>query len=207
MSRVPHIALGLGFAVFLVIMVVLLAPTAIKARVLTFNPTPPVTREAVAGGTVSDTLTIDAGDEHRWRFVDLDRGGVVEPPDTAGWDLALRRFHLIPSGEISNLGPVPFDSVNAAPESGYVASRFSRDTSNAATDHWYTYSYFSHLLTSKSDVYVLRTREGRYAKLQILSYYCPGPTPGCVTLRYFYQGGGGRALGSAIGAVTRHHSR
>ena len=135
---------------------------------------------------VTDTLTIDAGDEHRWRFVDLDRGAIVEPPDTAGWDLALRRFHLIPSGEIANLGVVPFDSIGVAPETGYIRSQFSRDTSNAATDRWYTYSYFSHLLAPKPEVYVVRTRDGRYAKLQLLSYYCPGPTPGCVTFRYAY---------------------
>ena len=143
---------------------------------------------------VTDTLTVDAGDEQRWRFVDLDRGAVVDPPDTAGWDLAFRRFRVIPSGGIRNLGPISFDALAEAPESGYVASRFAHDTTNAVTDHWYRYGYLSHLLSPTGDVYALRTRKGRYAKLQILGYYCPGSMPGCITLRYVYQGRGGRAL-------------
>jgi hypothetical protein len=100
----------------------------------------------------------------------------------------LRRYNLIPAGELANLGAVPFDSVTAAPVTGFIQSRFARDTTNAATDHWYRYSYFSHLLSPKGDVYVVRTNEGRYAKLQILSYYCPGPTPGCLTLRHLPLG-------------------
>jgi hypothetical protein len=44
----------------------------------------------------------------------------------------------------------------------------------------------SHLLQSKRHTYVARTPEGRFAKLAILSYYCPGLSAGCFTLRYSY---------------------
>jgi len=37
----------------------------------------------------------------------------------------------------------------------------------------------------------LRTADGRYAKIEILGYYCIGALPGCTTFRYVYQGGGG----------------
>jgi hypothetical protein len=168
----------------------------IKPKVLAFAPTPPRIGRTAGAGSGADTVTIDAGDEHRWRFLRFDRGAVVDPPDTVGWDLALRRFRVIPSGGITNLGAVPFDSVAEAPAGGYVSSRFARDTTNAVTDHWYSYGYLSHLLTPKRDVYVVRTRAGGYAKLQMLSYYCPGSTPGCVTVRYVYQGGGGRTFTS-----------
>ena len=185
MNRTPQIALGVGFGLFVVIMVLLLTPSVIKPKVPVYLPAAPgVTRDSA--GTSVDTLTVDAGEEHRWSFVDLDRGAVVLPPDTAGWDLMLRRFHFIPSGGIVNLGPQVFDSVTSLPDTGYQASRFARDTVNPVTERWYTYSYFSHLLSPKRDVFALRTRDGRYATLQILSYYCPGPTPGCVTFRYVY---------------------
>jgi hypothetical protein len=49
-------------------------------------------------------------------------------------------------------------------------------------------------------VYALRTADGRYAKLEILSYYCPGAMPGCVTFRYVYQGAGGTELLSGVGS-------
>jgi hypothetical protein len=181
------VALGVGFGAFLVIMAALLAPTVIKPKVATYSPTTVGVPRTVAEGTV-DTITVDAGDESRWLFVDLDRGAVLVPPDTSGWDLMLRRFHVIPSGAIAKIGPGSFESVQR-PDTGYVASRFSRDTSNSATDHWYNYGFFSHLLAPKPDLFVVRTREGRFAKLELLSYYCPGvtaPTPGCVTFRYAF---------------------
>jgi hypothetical protein len=185
MSRTPQIALGVGFGVFVAIMVLLLAPTVVKPKVPVYLPVAPGVPRDSAGINV-DTLTVDAGDEHRWRFVDLDRGEVVLPPDTAGWDLMLRRFHFIPSGTVANLGRVAFEAAAIPPDTGYQSSRFARDTTNAATERWYTYSYFSHLLSPKRDVYALRTRDGRSVILQLLSYYCPGPTPGCVTFRYVY---------------------
>jgi hypothetical protein len=36
---------------------------------------------------------------------------------------------------------------------------------------------------SRGHVYVLRTSDGAYVKMQIVSYYCPGPTAGCMTVR------------------------
>ena len=136
-----------------------------------------------APGTV-DTVTVDAGAEHHWRFFDFERGLVSDPPDTAGWDVAFQRFHIVPSGEIANVGSVSFDLVQDAPDTGYVRTTFGRDTVNAATAKWYSYSYLSHLLVPRGDVYVLRTREGHYVKLQLAGYYCPGTTPGCITFRY-----------------------
>ncbi len=178
-----------GFAVFVVIIALLVVPSFTTPDIRTYTPTPAASWRP-ATGTRPDTVTIDAGDEKRWRFVDLERGAVLTPPDTSGWDAAIRRFHIVPWREIADAGPVSFDSVTQAPRSGYVISRFGRDTSNDAVDHWYVYSYLSHLLTSKGNVYVVRTRGGRYAKFQVLSYYCPGPTPGCVTIRYAYVPGG-----------------
>jgi hypothetical protein len=40
-------------------------------------------------------------------------------------------------------------------------------------------------------VYAVRTADGRFAKLQVISYYCTGAIPGCLTFRYVYQGAGG----------------
>ncbi len=40
----------------------------------------------------------------------------------------------------------------------------------------------------------VRTADGRFAKVQILGYYCSGPRAGCLTFRYVYQGDGSRVL-------------
>ena len=46
------------------------------------------------------------------------------------------------------------------------------------------------MLSPKPRVWAVRTTDGRYAKLEIIGYYCPGPNPGCLTMRYVYQGDG-----------------
>ena len=51
---------------------------------------------------------------------------------------------------------------------------------------------FSHLLTSKHHVYGVRTAGGKYAKLELLAYYCRDVGTACITFRYAYQGNGTR---------------
>jgi hypothetical protein len=129
-------------------------------------------------------MTLDARDPDAWRFVDLDRRIPLAPPDTAGWDVAVRRFRVIVSRGVADLGPAPFASVADAPRDGYVPTRFGADTTNPAIGHWYRYGFLSHLLRAGGRVYVVRTDAGSYVKLEILSYYCPGPAAGCLTFRY-----------------------
>ncbi len=130
-----------------------------------------------------DTFTIDARDPARWQFFAF-AAGPLAPPDTAGWDMAVRRFHVIVAGETARLDSVSFEALRTPPLAGYVATTFDRDTLNRAIAGWYRYSMFSHLLHPKRQIYVIRSRGGRSTKLEFLSYYCPGPEPGCVTIRY-----------------------
>ena len=131
----------------------------------------------------TDTVTIDTRDPDRWRFFAFGRG-LLAPPDTAGWDLAARRFHVIAAGAAARLDTISFEALAHAPAAGFVATTFDRDTLNGALARWYRYSMFSHLLRPRPDVYVVRTRAGGQAKLEFLGYYCPGPEPGCLTFRY-----------------------
>ncbi|MBI4420811.1 MAG: HmuY family protein, partial [Gemmatimonadetes bacterium] len=144
---------------------------------------------------VVDTVTIDATAPAQWRFFGFTRG-LLTPPDTAGWDLAVRRFHLIVAegGGVVRVDTVAFDGLREAPATGYVPTTFGRDSTNPVLARWYRYSTVSHLLRPKPLTYVIRARDGRYAKLEFLSYYCPGPQPGCVTFRYLYGSAGDRRL-------------
>ena len=185
--RAPALLL-IGAAAFLIVIVYLVASSMIREAVPTFAPSPSPAATSSSDRYVVDTATIDASDGTRWHFFDLARGSVVQPPDTAGWDLAFQRFRIIASGAVADLGAGSFDSVLTAPKSGYVQTTFARDTVNDALDRWYRYNFLSHQLTPNDHVYVLRTLRNRYAKLQFLSYYCTGRMPGCITLRYGYQG-------------------
>lgn len=184
----PLIVVPVLFAAVLVFVVV---SALVPHRVATFNrPTSP--HPHVPGSTV-DTVTIAAGDPDRWQFFSFTRG-LLTVPDTAGWDLAVRRFHVIVAGggEAIRLDAVPFDTLAMAPAGGYVATSFTGDTANPAFARWYRYSMFSHLLNPAPAVYVVHGRDDRYTKIELLSYYCPGPEPGCLTLRYVSSPPGSR---------------
>jgi hypothetical protein len=93
-----------------------------------------------------------------------------------------------------DLRPVPFDSVAAVPYSGYLPNATAGDTTNPGVGKWYEYSMLSHLLTSKHHIYGVRTARGKYAKLEMLAYYCKDAGTACITFRYSYQGNGSRRV-------------
>lgn len=201
-ERTP-LAVLIGGAAFLVAVVLLVAMSVRRPEPPTFEPTPVQSRAAGTRLIGPSVVTVDASDASRWRFFSFAAGSVVETPGHLGWDLAFRRFQVIVNGGarfagaggVADLGLVPFDSVNAVPVDGYVVTEVRSDSVNAALHRWYEYSFTSHLLTPKQNVYAVRTADGRYAKVQFAGYYCPGATPGCVTFRYMYQGAGGVDFG------------
>ena len=170
-----------------------------------YVPTPPNPSEAGDALVGPVDYTVDATSTGEWRFFDFSRGSVVENPGAREWDLAFRRFHIIANGGpgfsgnggIVSLEEPDFDAVRELPDAAYVETTARRDSVNAAIERWYSYGWTSHLLTPHPTVYAVRTADGRYAKVQLLGYYCPGAQPGCLTFRYVYQGAGGRSVGVA----------
>lgn len=178
------------------------------------DPTPPTYRALAAGDSaVTDSggtlrVTLDARDPDRWVSVDLDSGR-VRAGRPAGWDLAARRFHVISNGGEGLPGDAavararrPGPGVEAGTPKGRWAVT-DRDEDGELThpvlEDWYEYDFFSHLLTPRPRTYAVRTTGGRTARIRFLSYYCPGPDAGCVTLRYALPGrdtGRDRAAGT-----------
>ena len=180
-----------------------------------YAPTPPSPRDAGATRVGPVVVTIDATAQDQWRYFSFRLGSIVENPGSREWDLAFRRYQIISNGGrefvgqagIVDVGAVRFADVTAAPETGYVLTEGTADPRNHAIAGWYGYGYFSHVLTPKSHVWVVRTASGHYAKMEILSYYCPRSQPGCVTLRYVYQGDGSRQLAGTESTVRAAHAR
>lgn len=170
-----------------------------------YAPTPPAPMEAGTSLVGPRTVTVDARDDERWAFFDFSRGTVTGRPDPLGWDLAFRRHEIVANGGgdlpgrggIRPIEAVPFDSVAALPAAGYTLTETDRDTVNPAIHKWYDYGFTTHLLTPRPIVWAIRTADGRYAKMEILSYYCTGAVGGCLTFRYVYQGDGSRDVTSS----------
>ncbi len=193
MSRGPIVAV----VAVVVVAVTLVALTLRQPDVPTYPPTPPVPRDAGPALVGPRLYTVDATSGERWRHFSFRLGAVVD--DTAtGWDLAFRRYQIIANSgpgffgraAILDLGAARFDDVDIVPTAGYRENEGTPDPRNPAIAGWYHYGFFSHVLSPKPHVWAVRTTDGRYAKLEILAYYCHGGQPGCLTFRYVYQGDG-----------------
>ena len=194
MSRPPILVLVLAGA-FLLLVASLVIGSFTKPEFPPYAvtvPAPVAVGDSLVGPS---TYTLDAsgGAGEAWRRFQFTRNAAV---DSGPWDIAFRRHHFIaaPGAGIADLGAVSFDSVAEVPADGYAATDFGRDTANPAVGKWYAYSMLSHLLTSKGHVYAVRTSEGRYAKLEIVAYYCREVGAACYTIRYAFQGNGSRRL-------------
>ena len=196
----PPLPLLIGFAVFVMAIVYLMAVSMTPRDVPTFEPTPLVELAAHDDGLLLsrsadaerampaprlDTITIDAGNPDAWRYFSFRRRALLQAPDTLEWDLAVRRYHLRTAGMAADLGP-PVDDNAPASAASFLADDGRDDSGHPAMRRWYRYGMFTHLLESRRHAYLVRTRDGGLARMEVLSYYCPGPRPGCMTLRYAY---------------------
>ena len=193
-ARPPILVLVMGGA-FALLIASLVIGSFTTPEFPPYTPTVPPPHPTVVGDALVGpaTYTLDASSTEHWRRFDFRRGAAV---DSGAWDIAVRRFHLItaPGGGIVDLGAVPFDSVRELPLDGYLGNTNASDTTNPGVGKWYGYSMLSHLLTSRHHVYGVRTPGGRYAKLELLAYYCRNVGTACVTFRYAYQGDGSRRV-------------
>jgi len=190
--RPPILVLVMGGA-FVLLVASLLIGSLARPEFPPFSLTPP--RPMAVGDTLVGpaTYTLDASATDRWRTFDFGRNAAV---DSGPWDIAFRRFHLIaaPGGGIVDIGVVPFDSLRELPAGGYLPNTDASDTTNPGVGKWYSYSMLSHLLTTKHHVYGIRTSGAKYAKLELLAYYCKDAGTACITFRYAYQGDGSRRV-------------
>ena len=170
------------------IAVTLVALTLRQPDAATYTPTTAAPGDAGRALVGPSLYTVDATAADAWRNFSFRFGAVV---DEAG-DLAFKRYAIVagPGAGIRDLGEIAFDQVRAVPADGYEANEGAAEPRNPAIASWYRYGFFTHVLTPKPHVWAVRMADGRYAKLEMVGYYCPGPRPGCPTFRYVYQGDG-----------------
>jgi heme-binding HmuY-like protein len=141
--------------------VTLVALTLRQPNLPTHAPTPPAPHDSGDGLVGPVLYTVDATNPEQWRYFSLHLGSVIENAGPKDWDLAFRRYQVIPNGGaefagsagIRDLGDVPFADVKTVPEAGYQANDRSPDPRNLAIASWYRYGFFSHVLTPKRHVW------------------------------------------------------
>ncbi len=175
----------------------------------TYSPSP-YRPEEVGERLVGPVVyTIDARSKEMWMYFDFSRGSVVpvDNPKTDDWDLSIRRHVIRSNGGATNragqaalfaIEDQALSTITRVPDEAEFVSDVSAKKRlhpySPVVDKWYSYSYTTNVLLPKPFAYLVRTRDGKYAKMRIVSYYCKGNIAGCMTIEYVYQGDGSRNL-------------
>lgn len=140
-------------------------------------------------------------------FVKFDFETGMETTDDDAWDIAFRGSAIIVNGGVSSgLTSEPTRTADAA---AYIAtgtlaevtdvdvSLFTQDSATGfaiptgSDNGWYHYDFMTHIISPiAGKILVFRTSEGRYAKVEILSYYQDMDTTGTsqtYTFNYVYN--------------------
>ncbi|MEE2750798.1 MAG: HmuY family protein, partial [Myxococcota bacterium] len=140
----------------------------------------PVAEEVCAG---IHQVTLDTSDQEVWIPFSLELGRVV--PEGPAADLYVRRqLFQAPYGAL-DLGEGALEDAVLPIERTWVEDESIDEVpQNPVLCRWYSYSYFSHLLTSRGETQAVRLASGKSAILDVVSYYCENETSGCLTFRY-----------------------
>lgn len=167
-------------------------------------PAEPVVTEELGDG-VHETI-VDATDEAAWVHFDFESRAHVEPAtpeDDPTWDLGFLRFNIKSNGGTSGSGGgavailegTSFEAVTAAPQGGWLTdtatgpgmggSPSANTSPGYVFDNWFAYDISTHTLQPAAGrVYVVRTPEGNFFKMEMLGYYDEAGTPSFVSFRW-----------------------
>ena len=150
-----------------------------------------------------------------WTYFSFAAGGavtVVDPASSTDWDLAFHRLQVqtnsgtggIGKSGAKNMGVIDFFSLGTAPTDSYVVDTelekqghggtVTKYSGNSEMKDWYDMEGMPPDITSKNEVFAVKTADGQYAKMQFLDYYSKEGVSGFVTVRYVYQPDGSTNL-------------
>ena len=155
----------------------------------------------VISGTAQPVLT------GKYTFFSF-QNGILASSDSATtkWDLAFRGTIILTNGGTSGPGmggaivrDALFTDIKEAPTTGFVQdSKTSFAITASSGKGWYNYNGATNIISPiAGKVIIVKTADGKYAKMEILSYYKGAPaTPDAnsvgryYTFRFVYQGNG-----------------
>jgi hypothetical protein len=162
-------------------------------------PADPTSRDPNTGETIGGT--------NQYTFFRFSDSAVVSHTDSAStkWDIGFRGTDIIINGGTSGPGSTAgqvvnntFEDITQAPEANYIAD----NTSGHVFADWYVYNMQTHIVTSKPGyIFIIRTNDGKFVKMEIISYYKGAPAQPDLTdasryytFRYVYQPDGSTNL-------------
>jgi hypothetical protein len=193
-------------------------PTPVPVQAVRFNdlPADPATTFDPNTGAPIGGFT------NKFTFFSFATGKVVDNPSGTNWDMAFRATTILVNGGTSGTGQGAaqvlngiFNDITTAPTDGFRQDNDSGGLNPAGVPNpnlaiptgsgngWYTSSGGgmgspSVITATAGKVLMIRTADGKYAKMEILSYYKGAPTtvnpladiPRYYSFQYVYQGDG-----------------
>ena len=175
---------------------------SIKAVTISDLPADPASNDPQSGRPMGST--------NRFTFFSFKDGKQVPNSDSAStkWDIGIRATTIIVNGGTGRAGQGgayihsgTFESLTAVPENAVFAVDDNTNKLAIPTgsgNGWYTYGG-GVISPTAEKVLVIRTGDGKYAKVEVVGYYKGGPDgPGSesryYTFRYAYQPDGSKKL-------------
>ena len=169
----------------------------------------------------TDIVTIDASSYSSWVYFSFEEGGIVEISDFASsleWDLGFHRTDLRVNCGASGpgmggslaTGETDFALITSAPETGYATNDFISIAVDVSTipplmetvpgdtvlSGWVTMKYgnMGPQYTYSDEIFIVKTADGKYAKVWLKDYFNEDSNSGHVTMKYSYQADGSTKL-------------
>ncbi|HSP79805.1 MAG TPA: HmuY family protein [Myxococcaceae bacterium] len=144
----------------------------------------------------SQHALVDATHKSARVYFDIDEGRELKAEEafaTNAWDLSFQRYEVVMNGgsgnptgtvQVAVLRDTAWESLTEAPSEGYRQDG-AEPVFNGVEGGWYFYDLTRHRLVPRDELlYVVRSSEGRFFKLKMLSYYDDAGTPARLSFRY-----------------------
>ena len=174
------------------------------------NNTPIESQEFVVTATGSTT----------WKYFSFAKNDTVivaDPLNSTEWDLAFQRYRIKTNGGKSGSGKGSVANSYKKGQTGFDALKVVPDTATFTADDSFTiavqqgyatyivnpeiYSWFTIELAAQGTqivptdfIYIVKTNDGKYAKVWLKSYYSATNASGHITFQYKYQPDGSKIL-------------
>lgn len=165
---------------------------------------------------VAGEIVINATSMTEWVYFSFDTEDTFRLADSynsANWDIGFQRYHLCTNsgssgmgqGGAADMGKVGFESVTQAPASGYTVDDSLEilrmgGSINISANHlletWGALDTTSMppVFVPSDKIFVVRTADGKYAKVWLKSYYKNDGSSAHITMKYKYQADGSTNL-------------
>ena len=168
----------------------------------------------------SQTFEVNAASSTTWKYFSFAKNDTIivsDPLTSAEWDLAFQRYRVRTNGGKSGSGMGAAANSYQKGQTGFDNLKMVSDTSTFVTDNTIEiavqqgyatyivnpllYTWFSMEMADMGTqivptdyIYIVKTADGKYAKVWFRSYYSATNVSGHVTIQYKYQPDGTKRL-------------